>query len=387
MTDLAKPTETEEIAKLLVHYSFDLGGYKAEQLIDHWMAEHPSHWARLSVIEALYQGRYKAVSIEQILMLWKRRGKPIPHFNGEFERIVGSRFPRDLTAKAAQTSEPEVAIELSSPWKRTSFPEAKLPRLPSFSRRQPTPEPIAPQSDCAAAEEPVAQSPEAAPEAALEDSSQVPLSESQLSETGMESKSLLPAAPASLSAESGSPAASELTLPVAIADDLPTLVTPEACTSESMLDVTNSDVISVEPGIEDQPSLETAARSPGATGSHSHADAAEDTVQLVKPDFLPSWSQQPVIELDAPASPIKTFQPDLDRASVANLKDWSLDSTGVQPIAQFVPVSRSSNFYTKLKAVVQSGSASESVPVHAATGDRAASPQASDGQNTQSMGQ
>jgi hypothetical protein len=80
-------------AALLTHYSFDLGGSTAEKLMIQWQKEYPVNWLRLAVIEALYQGRYKAVSVAQILALWKRRGEALYHFNYEFERLICRNFP------------------------------------------------------------------------------------------------------------------------------------------------------------------------------------------------------------------------------------------------------------------------------------------------------
>jgi len=77
-----------EIAMLMVRYSFDLGSYSPEQWIDQWLQQYPDIWLHEAVVEALYQGRYKAVSVWQILDLWQRRGKPLRHFNREFERMV-----------------------------------------------------------------------------------------------------------------------------------------------------------------------------------------------------------------------------------------------------------------------------------------------------------
>ncbi|BAZ14964.1 hypothetical protein NIES4071_68340 [Calothrix sp. NIES-4071] len=82
---------------LLTHYSFDLGGYKANELIARWQIQFPLHWLHLAAVEALYQGRYKAVSVEQILTIWLRRGQPSFHFNMEFERLICSKFPQSLT--------------------------------------------------------------------------------------------------------------------------------------------------------------------------------------------------------------------------------------------------------------------------------------------------
>ncbi len=88
----------ELAAKLLTHYSFDLNGYNTSELISRWQSEYPMHWLHLAVIEALYQGRYKAISVQQILTLWRRRGETTYHFNMEFERMICSKFPERLTS-------------------------------------------------------------------------------------------------------------------------------------------------------------------------------------------------------------------------------------------------------------------------------------------------
>ncbi len=83
---------------LLTHYSFDLGGYSAGELVNRWRKDYAVSWLRLAIIEALYQGRYKAISVQQILTLWHRRGQPTYHFNVEFENLICSKLPEDLTA-------------------------------------------------------------------------------------------------------------------------------------------------------------------------------------------------------------------------------------------------------------------------------------------------
>ncbi|MBF2016866.1 MAG: hypothetical protein IGS23_17040 [Rivularia sp. T60_A2020_040] len=81
---------------LLTHYSFDLGGYGASELVKRWENQYPSNWVHLGIIEALYQGRYKAVSVQQILTLWLRRNYPSYHFNLEFESLICNKLPEDL---------------------------------------------------------------------------------------------------------------------------------------------------------------------------------------------------------------------------------------------------------------------------------------------------
>jgi len=84
------------VPALLIYYSFDLYGYQVDECIQRWLERFKGDWLRLAIVEALYQGRYKIISIEQILNLWARRGQPICHFNHEFEQIVCSKLPEEL---------------------------------------------------------------------------------------------------------------------------------------------------------------------------------------------------------------------------------------------------------------------------------------------------
>jgi hypothetical protein len=72
---------------LLQHYSFDLGGYTIKDLTRAW-GGFKTEWVRQAVIESLFQGRYKAVSVNQILQSWERKGEPNCRYNREFERLV-----------------------------------------------------------------------------------------------------------------------------------------------------------------------------------------------------------------------------------------------------------------------------------------------------------
>ncbi|MBD2305987.1 hypothetical protein H6G17_10735 [Chroococcidiopsis sp. FACHB-1243] len=93
---------------LLLHYIFDLGGHNARELVERWLRFYPANWVRLAAIEALYQGRYKAVSVEQILSIWQRRGQIQPHFNCEFERLVCGNIQPRLSAQPSYPLLPEV---------------------------------------------------------------------------------------------------------------------------------------------------------------------------------------------------------------------------------------------------------------------------------------
>ncbi|HEY9880640.1 MAG TPA: hypothetical protein V6D29_19440 [Leptolyngbyaceae cyanobacterium] len=79
--------EIEQVQRLLTQY-FDLGTYEVNDLVEGWLQHFDLLWVHNAVIEALYQGRYKVVSVEQILRFWQRRGQPLRHFSREFESII-----------------------------------------------------------------------------------------------------------------------------------------------------------------------------------------------------------------------------------------------------------------------------------------------------------
>ncbi len=73
---------------LITHYGFDLGGRSARAIVRSWRSKYDPSFLPLAVVESLHLGRYKAVSIEQVLNGWQRRGEPIEHFSPEFAEMV-----------------------------------------------------------------------------------------------------------------------------------------------------------------------------------------------------------------------------------------------------------------------------------------------------------
>lgn len=138
---MTPPTGSErdcEQAKLLMQeYSFDLLGFTAGELVAIWQERLDAEptWIRAAVLEALYQGRYKAISVEQILQGWKRRGHPVRHFNSEFERVVFG--PIDPTVSKYASLTPQRPSELMSP-QLESQPNPSTPAIT---------EPLAPPPD------------------------------------------------------------------------------------------------------------------------------------------------------------------------------------------------------------------------------------------------
>ncbi len=137
MNKAAQDTATALAAALLTHYSFDLGGYSTDELIAEWLLEYPAAWVRLGTIEALYQGRYKALSVTHILACWKRRNQALYHFNHEFERLVSSQLPKGWKGTPDPSEEmplKEGFAELS----QTGLFSRAIPSLDSRPSEQPT---------------------------------------------------------------------------------------------------------------------------------------------------------------------------------------------------------------------------------------------------------
>lgn len=159
MTDTARESTAASAVELMTHYSFDHGEAPIQQLVDQWLKVYPVQWVRLALIEALYQGRYKAISVEQILALWQRRGQPIYRFNHEFERLVCNRFPRKLSARSPQSDSAPAQRSLTHRRSRSTQPffvpvqlaEAQPPRSPLQEASSASPSPsrleVSPASD------------------------------------------------------------------------------------------------------------------------------------------------------------------------------------------------------------------------------------------------
>ena len=109
MTELTQDLSLAQAHSLIDSYAFDLGSDDAKQLLQSWVDKHHASWIRLATIEALYLGRYKAVSIGHILNVWSRMGSPNTHFTYEFERLICRKLPKhlsdlsNLTASVAKT--------------------------------------------------------------------------------------------------------------------------------------------------------------------------------------------------------------------------------------------------------------------------------------------
>ena len=144
-----------QTVELLKSYSLDLHGYTISEIVIQLLERYHANWIRLATIEALYLGRYKAVSVEQILRVWARVGTPNPHFSHEFERLICRKLPRnvahipentgDILASSANFTD---LIEQVKEEPQLSSPDKESPKTPTDENQSlsdnvdATPEPL-----------------------------------------------------------------------------------------------------------------------------------------------------------------------------------------------------------------------------------------------------
>jgi hypothetical protein len=124
------PQKKEEIqitetSALLTCYGFDLRGVTPQVLINDWLKSYSPLWIRWAVVEALYQGRYKAISVEHLLNFWSRRGEPSFRFSSEFERLITHNLPKNYTTDldlSVELKDDEIALSVPPKFSLPSFP-------------------------------------------------------------------------------------------------------------------------------------------------------------------------------------------------------------------------------------------------------------------------
>lgn len=108
--------EARQAITLIKSFSLELGQYSPESQVLYWLNTYPAAWIRDAIIEAVYQGRYKVISVQHILSIWQKRGQPIHHFTSGFEQVIASHIGSPihlspssiapLKAKGKKTSKP-----------------------------------------------------------------------------------------------------------------------------------------------------------------------------------------------------------------------------------------------------------------------------------------
>jgi hypothetical protein len=125
MEQQKEDVEIIETSALLICYGFDLRGLTPQGLIDDWLKSYSSLWIRWAVVEALYQGRYKAISVEHLLNFWSRRGEPSFRFSSEFERLITHNLPKSYTTDldlTVESKDDEIVVSVPPKFSLPSFP-------------------------------------------------------------------------------------------------------------------------------------------------------------------------------------------------------------------------------------------------------------------------
>lgn len=94
MTDSTAESILTTTTGLLTYYCYEAESQTEESLLDRWLGDYSPEWVRLALIESLYRGRYKTISVGGLLADWKRKGQPLYHFNREFEALICHKFPQ-----------------------------------------------------------------------------------------------------------------------------------------------------------------------------------------------------------------------------------------------------------------------------------------------------
>lgn len=73
---------------LIKYYNFDLNGHSIKSWMMRWSKLYPYQWLPLAITEAIYHGRLKCVSVENIMALWHKKGNIINKFNYDFINLI-----------------------------------------------------------------------------------------------------------------------------------------------------------------------------------------------------------------------------------------------------------------------------------------------------------
>ncbi|MGF1487195.1 MAG: hypothetical protein ACFBSE_08785 [Prochloraceae cyanobacterium] len=122
---------------LLSYYSFEIKEKPPDRIVEKWLEQYTPLWLRLATIEALYLGRYKAVSVEHILTSWLRKGNPSYHFNHDFERLICRRLPEYLRNIDLDTYQYNSEIEGENSKKPIQFSQPIIQAIEKKSESSP----------------------------------------------------------------------------------------------------------------------------------------------------------------------------------------------------------------------------------------------------------
>jgi hypothetical protein len=92
-------------------YGLELDGHQVDTLVASWLQKYDRNWIIKAIVESLYRGRYKIVSVDNILRDWQRLGRPRYNFTPEYEREILQNLPAVVELPAASDSPVQVSAE------------------------------------------------------------------------------------------------------------------------------------------------------------------------------------------------------------------------------------------------------------------------------------
>ncbi len=103
--------EAQQAITLIKSFSLELEQYSPESQVLYWLNQYRAAWIRDAIIEAVYQGRYKVISVEHILSIWQRRGQPVCHFTSGFEQVIAAQLGTPLHLSPSMMSHAKQPVE------------------------------------------------------------------------------------------------------------------------------------------------------------------------------------------------------------------------------------------------------------------------------------
>lgn len=96
------------VTTAIEHYGLELGEERVDTVILTWFQTYDPAWVVKALVEALYRGRYKIKSVDNILRDWQRRGSPFYKFTPDYEReiLYSLRLKSDSTVTVLPSAIP-----------------------------------------------------------------------------------------------------------------------------------------------------------------------------------------------------------------------------------------------------------------------------------------
>jgi hypothetical protein len=110
--------QQEFVTTVIEHYGLELEDERVETVVSIWFQTYDPAWVVKALVEALYRGRYKVKSVDNILRDWQRRGAPLYRFTPNYEREI-------LHSLRLNPEQPATIVHLATPTAVDTSPPAK----------------------------------------------------------------------------------------------------------------------------------------------------------------------------------------------------------------------------------------------------------------------